>query len=229
MLLGEMHHESVPLPRDAEHMHPYASVEAPPRRGMLHRWAFVVGTRRVLRLQGGAHAGLPRGIHQHTPRHDHEQRHEALGRWQRQRGGDTLRVLHTSAPACCMPLAFVPFHHRWRRQWGGVKRMGGQEATTLGGNEGVAGREGRGQGPVALGEPLVGRRPWSGASPCARAGQRAHRARVRQGGLYVPLAGPQRLTRIGCARTGGTAYVPQGFDVLVTLLAPLRGDGALRW
>jgi hypothetical protein len=92
-----------------------------------------------------------------------------------------------------------------RRQVGGVKLIGGQDATTLLVHAGLAGREGRGQGPVDLGAPLVGLRPWSGASPFARAGQRAHRARVQKGGRYVPLEGHQRLTRIGFARKGGTA------------------------
>src|SRR6266496_5395296 len=99
MLLGEIHHDRVPLPPDTEHMNSYEIVEDPPRRGVLHRFAFLVGKRRVMRLQGCTNAILQRGIHQQTHGHDHEQRHDALALFQIQRGGEKLRVLQKSESA----------------------------------------------------------------------------------------------------------------------------------
>lgn len=182
-----------------------------------------------MRLQGCTNALLQRGIHQHTHGHDHEQRHDALGLFQRPRGGEKLRVLQKSASAFRMHLAFIAFQHRLRRQVGGVELMSGQDETTLLVNEGLAGREGRGQGPVDLVDHLVGLWPLSGASPCAIAGQSAHRARAQRRGLQILLEGPKCLTGISVTRQGGTASWLKGFDFLVTLLAPRLVDGALRW
>src|SRR5262249_31980066 len=110
-----------------------------------------------------------------------------------------------SEPAFRIHLAFVAFQDRLRWQLGGIELIGGQDETTLLVNAGLAGREGRGQGPVDLVEHLVGWRPVSGASPFAIAGYNAHRARGEKRGLQVLLEGHKRLTRIRFARKGSTA------------------------
>ena len=229
MLLGEIHHDSVPLPPETEHMNSSERVEDPPRRGVLHRLACLVGKRRVMRLQGGTNALRQRGIHQPTHGHAHAQRHDALGLVQIARGGEKLRVLQKSASAFRRHLACIAFQHRWRRQVGGVERMRGQDDTTLLVNEGLAGSEGRGPGPVDVVDHLVGWCPLSGASPCAIAGQRAHRARAQNRGLQIRLEGPTCLTGLRFTRTGGTASVLNGFDCLGTRPAPRLVDGALCW
>jgi hypothetical protein len=72
-------------------------------------------------------------------------------------------------------------------------------------DEGLSGSTRGGQGPCALGDHLIGRHPWSRASPFAIAGRRAHGAGPQTRGLHVLRAGGKRLTRIGFARTGDAA------------------------
>jgi len=51
MVLGEIHDQGVPLPRDAEHMHPDKVMEHPACCGVLHRFARLVGNGRVMVLE----------------------------------------------------------------------------------------------------------------------------------------------------------------------------------
>ena len=72
MLLGEIHHEGLPLPRDEQHMHPDKIVEDPPCRGILHPLAFLVGKRRMLLFERPTEAGLSSRIDEETDGHDHQ-------------------------------------------------------------------------------------------------------------------------------------------------------------
>ena len=50
-MLGEVHYQGVPLPRDAEHMNPDKVMEHPACCGVLHRFALLVGKCRVVVLE----------------------------------------------------------------------------------------------------------------------------------------------------------------------------------
>lgn len=51
MLLAEIHHQEVPLPRNAEDMNPAKGLEYPACCRILHRWSLVVGKRCVMILE----------------------------------------------------------------------------------------------------------------------------------------------------------------------------------
>jgi hypothetical protein len=115
MHLGEIQHDGVPLPRDAEHMNPDKVMEHPARCGVLHRLALLMRKRGVLLLEGGANTILSSGIYQQAHRHDHQQRHDAFRFFEIERGGQKLRVFEEATPAFGMPLAFVAFQEHLGR------------------------------------------------------------------------------------------------------------------
>jgi hypothetical protein len=115
MHLGEIQHDGVPLPRDAEHMNPDKVMEHPARCGVLHRLALLIRKRGVLLLEGGANTILSSGIYQQAHRHDHQQRHDAFRFFEIERGGQKLRVFEEAKPAFGMPLAFVAFQEHLGR------------------------------------------------------------------------------------------------------------------
>ena len=90
---------------------------------------------------------------------------------------------------------------------------------------GLPSRECGGQGAVALVDPLVGSRVWSGLG---LAGLCAPRAGGQLAGVPVLREGRQGLTGIGVTGTGGAASLLNGVGCGVTLLAPLRVDRAAR-
>ena len=69
------------------------------------------------------------GIDQQAHRHHQPERHQALRRLQRPRGGEQLRVLQPAAPPCHRSLARGAGQHRWRRQLGGVEGVRGADDT----------------------------------------------------------------------------------------------------
>jgi hypothetical protein len=115
MHLGEMQHDGVPRPRDAEHMHADKVMEHPARCGVLHRLALLMRKRGVLLLAGGANTRLSSGIYQSAHRHDHQQRHDAFRLFEIERGGQKLRVFAEAKPAFGMPLACVACQERLGR------------------------------------------------------------------------------------------------------------------
>jgi hypothetical protein len=108
-----------------------------------------------------------------------------------------------------------------------VKFVGSQDDTTVLVDEGLSGRERRGQGSIALVHHVVGLSPLSGASPFAIAGQSAYRTGAQQRRLQVLLEERKCLPCIGFACTGSPTSFLKGLNVFVTLLAPLLGDGGL--
>jgi hypothetical protein len=98
VLVSQMqHHES--LSRDVEHMNPHEVVEHPACRRGLDALAFVVRQGGRLLLQNRADAVCEGRIDASTPRHHHQQGHEALGFFERERGGQTLRGFEEAQPA----------------------------------------------------------------------------------------------------------------------------------
>ena len=88
-------------------------------------------------------------------------------------------------------------------------------------------REARSQGPCNMVNESggLGSRPWS--SPLAIVGRGTDGAVVENRGLQACLKTAERLLGIRCTRKGGAAQPLEGAHFLVTLLAPLRIDGAL--
>ena len=104
-----------------------------------------------------------------------------------------------------MSLARVACPHLWRRQWGGVECVSGEDETTLLVDAGVSGQERGGQGAVDLGDQRLGLSPVAGASPGAIARRRAYPTGTQTGGLPVLFEGRQCLPRISFTRNGGAA------------------------
>ena len=77
LLLGQVEHQR-PLPGDTEQMNPDKIVEDPPRCRALYPAALVIGKRGLMGLERLAETVFQGGIHQSTPGHHQEQRHEAL-------------------------------------------------------------------------------------------------------------------------------------------------------
>jgi hypothetical protein len=128
---GEMQHDGVPRPRDAEPMNPDTVMEHPARCGVLHRLALLMRKRGVLRLEGGAKTIRSSGLYQPAHRHDHQQRHEACRRCERARGGQTRRVFAAATPAFGLPLAVVAVQEHLGRSPGVSACMGRQHAATV--------------------------------------------------------------------------------------------------
>ena len=99
------HHES--LSWDEEHMNPHEVVKHPACGRVLDALAFLVGKRCPVLLERAADAVLSGGIDQQTDGHHHQQGHDALGFFERERRGQKLRVLEETKAAFGMGLPFV--------------------------------------------------------------------------------------------------------------------------
>jgi hypothetical protein len=91
----------------------------------------LVWKRCAMVLERGANAVLQGRLHQSTHGHDHEKCHHAFRLFEIQRRGQQLRVIQKTAPTLCLTLAFIGVEERLRRPLLVVKRMGGQNTTTL--------------------------------------------------------------------------------------------------
>jgi hypothetical protein len=227
VLLGEIDYQGRPLPRAEEHMNPDQILEDPSCRRVLHGLALRVRTRRVRRLQGGTDAVCSGSVHQQTYRHHPEERHDARGLLAIKRGSEQLGVFQKANAAFRMHLAFIARQKRLWRQWRSVECVGGQHATTVLVEAGVAGRERRGHSPRELVDQRRGWRPWSRAAPLAIAGPRVHRTGAQTRGLPGVCTERQRLLGIGFARKGSaTSFLPR-VELLSPGWASRLVDGAL--
>jgi hypothetical protein len=139
MFLGEIEANG-PLACLTQQVDPHHIRKHPPRRRLVHPWTLLVGKRGLMLVERLADTVFHGRVDPQPPRPHHPQRHEALGRVARARGGDKLRVLQQSEPAFRLSLAFVAGHHRWWWQVGGLECIGGQEATPVLVDEGLSGR-----------------------------------------------------------------------------------------
>ena len=106
MLLCEIEDQG-PFPRAQEYMNPHKIREDPPRRWVLHRLPFVVGKGGVVILQCFANAILQCCIHQQAHRHHHQERHDPLGLFEIERGGQQAGVFEKTKAAFRQGLAFI--------------------------------------------------------------------------------------------------------------------------
>jgi len=83
-----------------------------------------------------------------------------------------------------------------RRQLGGVEFIIGRDETTVLDDEGLPGSKHGGPSPVDLVYHLSGSSIWSGSTPIAIAGRRAHRAGTQRRRMQGLLEGQKRLTRL---------------------------------
>lgn len=141
MLVCEIEHQG-PLPRDQEHGHPHKILEDPPRRWVLYRVPFLVGKGGAVILQRFADAILQRCIYQQAHRHHHQERHDPLGLFAIERGGQKARVFEKTNTAFRQSLAFVACSQRLNGQLGIVQCIGGENATPLLVDEGLMGSDG---------------------------------------------------------------------------------------
>ena len=177
-------------------------------------------------FEGLADAIFQGGVYEQTHRHHHQQRPDTFGLFAVERGGEQLRVLQKAAPAFRMLLTFVPVQHLVRCTLGIVEFIGGQDATPVLVDAALARRERGGQGPVNLGEDVVGWRVSSGAPPFAIAGLSAHRTAGQNSGLRPLRTARQRLLRIGFAGKGSPTQVLPRFAIVSTVLQELLLDRA---
>jgi hypothetical protein len=126
-----------------------------------------------------------------------------------------------------MHLAFVARQQLLWRQLSSVEFVGSQNETPVLVEEGLSGRERRGQSPLDLVDRLRGLHPLSRSAPRAIAGPRVHRAGAQQRGLQGWRQERQRLLGIGFARTGSAASFLPRFNLFVTCWASRLVDGAL--
>ena len=103
-----------------------------------------------MRLERLANTVLQGCIDQQAHGHHHEQRHDALGLFEVQRGGQKLRVFQKAESALCMDLAFVAGQQLSWGQLGGVECIGGQDETTVLREPGLSRGEGRCEGALNL-------------------------------------------------------------------------------
>ena len=106
VLLREIQH-LWPLPRAQEQMNSHKIVKDPPRGGVLHRFPLLVGKRRIMVHEGLTDAVLQGRIDSQTDRHDHQQRHDPLGRFEIEGRGQKLRVFEEPKAPFRMLLAFI--------------------------------------------------------------------------------------------------------------------------
>lgn len=216
-----------PLAGLTQEVNAHKRMKDPPRRRIVNLFALWVGKRRLVVFERLADAVFQGGLDEQTHRHHHQQRHDALGCFQREGGGEELRVVQETEPTLSMTLPLVAVEELLRRQLLAVKFGGGQDATTVLVDAGLSGRERRGQAALDLVDHLAGLSSSSRSSPFAIAGQSAPCAGAQTRGLEVLRTERKRLPDVGFARKGGPASCLQGLDFCGTLLAPLRVDAAL--
>ena len=227
MWLSEMHHQEVPLPRNAEDMNPTKVLEPPACCRILHRSALVVGKRRVMVLERLTNTVLSGGRHQPAHGHHHEEGHDPCGLFERARGGQKLGVFQETTPTFGMSLPCVSVEHLLGRQRRLIPCIGGQDETAVLIDQRLTRREGGGEGAFDRRDHSggLGVRTWS--PPLAIAWRGTYGDRGEACRRSAVLNGRQRLV---CLRFTGESRATQWcelFDFLVTLLAPLRVDRAL--
>ena len=130
VLFGQVEHEG-PCAGEASHMHPDKGVEHPPGSGRLDTLAFLVRNCRPVVLERVAEAVFQGRIDQQTPRHHHQEGHEALGLCERQGGGQKVRGFEQPTAACGILLAFRACEQLLGWSPGVVECIGGEEEAPL--------------------------------------------------------------------------------------------------
>jgi hypothetical protein len=197
-------------------------LEDPSRRRILDRLPLLVGKRRVMRRERLAHTILQSGIDQQTYRHHHQQRHDALGLFEIERGGQKARVFEESKPAFRMTLPFVAVEELLRRQLLGIEFIGGQNETTVLGESALSQSEGGSEGAFNLIPHVIGLGVLSRSSPLAIARYGPNPDVVESGRLSGLLKGGKGLLRIGLTGKGGTTQLLESLAFLLALREPLR-------
>lgn len=146
MLLCEIEHQGS-LPRDQEHVNPHKILEDPPCRWVLHRLPLVVGKGGGVVPQRFANAILQRRIQQQAHGHHHQQCHDPLRLFERERGGQKAGVFQKAKAAFHQGLAFVACSQLLRWQLGVVECIGGEDETTLLIDEWLMGSDGGRESP----------------------------------------------------------------------------------
>ena len=225
VLVSQMQpHES--LSRDGEHRNPHAVVEHPACRRVLDALAFLVrkGGRRL--LQDRADAVCEGRIDESTPRHHPQQGHEALGFFERARGGQKLWGFEEAQPAFRPGVPFVSIEHGWGGELVLVQCVRREEQTAVLVHTGLVVREPRRQGARAMGDHLVGlgAQAWAPALPIRR---RGGDGTVReQRGVHLVGNTCQGLSGLCFTGQSHAAQRLEGLDCVGTLLPPRRVDRA---
>jgi len=84
------------------------TMQSPPSRWLGNRFSLLGGEGRLMVFEGLADALLQGGVHEHTHRHHHQQRHDTFGLFAVQCRGSQRWGLQKTEAACRMPLACVP-------------------------------------------------------------------------------------------------------------------------
>ena len=167
VLRREMPH-GWPWPRAQEQMKSHNLGQAPPRGGVLHRVPLVVGKRRLMVPEGLTDAVLQGRIDEQTDRHDHQPRHDPLGRFASEGRGQTLRVCEEPTAPCRRLLACIACQQGLRCQRSVVKCMRGH-ATPLLRHQRLTSSDRSGQGAGHRGQHLVGLGAMARPTPRPRA------------------------------------------------------------
>ncbi len=209
-------------------MNPDKVLEDPAGRGMLHPLAFVVGKRRLLRLERCAEAICEGGVHEQAHGHHHHQGHNAFRFCEIQGGGQKLGGFEEAQATLRVGLVFRVAQQVRGGQAGLVQFMRREEKTTLLVHEGRPGREGGREDSVDRGEGVRrwGARAW--AAPRAIAWGRTYRTLVQEGGLEALRQRGQCLLRICGTGQGPTPEFLEGGDGALALCEPLLVDRMLR-
>ena len=96
-----------PLSWEVEHMNPHEVVEHPSCGRVLDARAFLVWKGGLMRLEGSANPILQGCIHQQADGHHHQERHDAFGLFEIERGGQKLRVFQEAKSPFRLGLAFI--------------------------------------------------------------------------------------------------------------------------
>jgi hypothetical protein len=226
VLFRQVDHDG-PWLRDEQQMNPNKVVEDPARGRVLHRLRRLVGKRGPVVLECLANALLQSGIHQQTHGHHHEQRHDPLRLFERERGSEKAGVFEEAKAAFRIHLTFVACEAFLGWELGVVEVVRSEDETTLLLNEGLLSRYPRGQGPDNLVDHVVGLSALARSPSRAIASRGAAGERVQASSLQPLRNGRERLSRIGFTGKGlGTQFL-EGFHLLRTLLEEVLSDSAL--
>jgi hypothetical protein len=226
VLVGQMQHHAS-LAWDVEHRNAHEGVEHPACRRVLHALAFLVWEGRSGLLEGRADTVCEGRLNEETDDHDHPQGQDPLGLFESEGGGPNLWGWQEANPTFRSGWPGVSGEPGWGRSLALVPFVRREEQATLRVDACPTVCEPRRPGPCTMGDALVGLGPRAWAPALSRGGRGADGAVVEQRGL--PAGGKTGARRRGIRGTGqrGPAQRLAGADLLVTVLAPWRIDGAL--
>ena len=216
-----------PFPRHPQPVHADERVQDPARCGGLDGLPRLGRKRLPVVHKRLAHARRSGGIAQYTPRHAHQQRHDALGLVARQRGGATRWGLQHAPPARGLALPFVAGQPRWRGPPRRLECMSRQADPAVRRASGLSGGERRRAGAWHLGDPRRGGSVLARSSPRGVARQGGDRGLGEGGGRKPRRNSCEGLVGLGCTGTGRTTPRLAGGTCRVAVRAPRRVHRAL--